>query len=294
MSMGVVSPSEVRALAASTCARCPTHDCLRGGPAGPGCGTSLFLPRKTGALECTMCLDCVTACPHGNAAVTWATPMRDFADESRRPVIGSWTERTDLAALLLVLGAGGIANALLMTEPAVALVREVGGGLAAPIRAAMATLAVVAALALVPFAAAWVGSRIRGESRRERLARVVADLWPIGVATWLVHFGFHLVTGWRSAWPPLQRAAADGAGLDLGAPQWAAHCCASAPAWLLPAMLLALSVGLVASLHAAWRRTRGLPRRAFACAPDAMSALLWWAVAAWVALQPVEMRGLLA
>jgi cytochrome c oxidase assembly factor CtaG/polyferredoxin len=294
MSMGVVSPTEVRALDASTCARCTTHDCLRGGPAGPGCGTSLFLPRKTGALECTMCLDCVTACPHGNAAVTWATPMRDFADESRRPVIGRWTERTDLAALLLVLGAGGIANALLMTEPAVAMVREVGGGLAAPIRAVMATLAVVAALALVPFVAAWVGSRIRGESTRERLARVVADLWPIGVATWLVHFGFHLVTGWRSAWPPLQRAAADGAGLDLGVPQWAAHCCASAPAWLLPAMLLALSAGLVASLHAAWRRTRGLPRRAFACVPDAMSALLWWAVAAWVALQPMEMRGLLA
>jgi hypothetical protein len=144
--------------------------------------------------------------------------------------------------------------------------------------------------------AAVIGSRLRAEPVRERLSRLVADLWPIGVAVWLVHFGFHLVTGWRSAWPPLQRSAADGLSIDLGAPQWAAHCCASAPAWLMPSMLLGVSVALAITLQRLQRRTAMLHgmRGRFCLGLDALVALAWWALIAWVVLQPMEMRGLLA
>jgi hypothetical protein len=116
------------------------------------------------------------------------------------------------------------------------------------------------------------------------------------VAVWLVHFGFHLVTGWRSAWPPLQRAAADGMAIDLGAPQWAAYCCASAPAWLMPGMLLVVALAFTVTLQRVHRHTTAVAgvRGALCLGLDALVALAWWALIAWIVMQPMEMRGLLS
>jgi hypothetical protein len=134
-----------------------------------------------------------------------------------------------------------------------------------------------------------------------RLARVVFDVLPIGVAMWMVHFGFHLVTGWSSALPPLQRAARDGAGIELGEPAWAANCCAQVPQWLLPAMLCVLGLALLVSLQLTWNRAArcesaraGSMQNLVRWLPDALVALLWWALAAWIVLQPMQMRGLLS
>lgn len=296
MSMSVAAPTQVRALDPEICARCTTQDCLRGGPRGVGCGTSLFLPRKGGAMDCTACLDCVTACPHDNAGVVLVVPLEEHQREEVRSGIGFWPRRADMTALLLVLAAGGVVNALLMTEPAVEAVRRLMPAWSPGWRAVVATLACMSVVAVLPALAALLGAGWRTETVRERLSRLVADLWPLGVAVWLVHFGFHLVTGWRSAWPPLQRAAADGVAIDLGAPQWAAHCCASAPAWLMPAMLLAVAIAFAVTLQRLHRRTATMSGvRAVLCfALDASVALAWWALIAWIVMQPMQMRGLLA
>jgi ferredoxin len=295
MSMSVASPTQVQVIDPAVCERCVTQDCLRGGPLGPGCGTSLFLPRKGGALDCTACMDCVTACPHGNAGVRVSVPFGEFRSESGRSVIGRWVDRADIAALLLVLGAGGIGNALLMTQPAIEWARAEIPVDAPWMRAAIITMLAIGLVASVPVILAMIGAAIRREPFRERLARLVADLWPLGVAIWVVHFGFHLVTGWRSAWPPLQRAARDATGLDLGEPQWASHCCASMPAWLMPAMLLVLAMAFTLSLQHCWMRADGsnLRERLLRWWPDAVACALWWGISAWVVLQPMEMRGLL-
>lgn len=295
MAMSVASPLQVRVRDAAVCERCTTHDCLRGGPAGPGCGTGLFLPRKVGSLDCTACLDCVSACPHGNAGVLVAAPFEGVRDESPRAGLGRWVARTDLAALLLVLSVGGIVNALLMTEPAVAFVREALPNWHGAAAAALATVAGMATLALPPALAAAVTARIAGQRFGAAFARLTVDLWPVGAAAWLVHFGFHLFTGWRSALPPLQRAARE-LGVDLGAPQWSSNCCASTPGWLVPAMLVSLSVALALSLQFVWLRAcdgpdRGRLVRAW---PGIVVAVAWWAVIAWIVLQPMQMRGLLA
>lgn len=293
MAMSVASPTQVRAIDPGICERCLTQDCLRGGPLGPGCGTSLFLPRKGGALECTACLDCVSACPHGNAGLVTAVPFAETLHESGRSVIGAWTRRGDFTLLFLVLGTGGVANALLMTEPAIEMAKAWMPGVPAALRAALVTVACVALIAAVPIACARMGAWVRREPFGERLARLVADLWPLGVAIWFVHFGFHLVTGWKSALPPLQRAAREGAGLDLGAPQWASHCCASAPSWLVPGMLLALALALTLTLQRCWRRSDA-GAGVLVAAIDSVAALTWWALCAWIALQPMQMRGLLS
>jgi len=291
MAMSVASPMQVGVRDASVCARCATHDCLRGGTLGGGCGTGIFLPRKVGSLDCTACMDCVTACPHGNAGVMIAVPFAEARDESARAGVGRWTARGDLATLLLVLTVGGLVNAWLMTEPAVDFVRALTPGWPPALAAAVATIVGMLTLAMPVWLAATViawGGRVRAT---EAVARLVMDLWPLGVAMWLVHFGFHLVTGWRSALPPLQRAA-DDLGLDLGAPQWAANCCANTPAWLVPSMLVALGGALALSMQLLWLRARGHGFVAFL--PGLIVAVAWWALAAWIVLQPMQMRGLLA
>jgi len=300
MAMGMAAPAEVTVRDAQVCVRCATQDCIRGGPAGRGCGTGLFLPRKVGNMECTWCMDCVTACPHDNAAVSVTTPFRETAWEGTRAAIGRWAERTDLAALLLVLGAGGIVHALLMTEPVAAWSRGFMEAWSRPWAVAALTLLAMAGVALPVVVAATAGRILRGQPFLERLAGLVLDLWPLGVTVWLVHFGFHLVTGWASALPPLQRAMREGTGLDLGEPQWATHCCAHAPGWLMPAMLWAMGAGCVLSLWLAWRRAIATAGGAPALGavgwwiPDAAVTLIWWAISVWVVLQPMEMRGLLA
>lgn len=288
VAMSVASPVQVGVRDASVCARCTTHDCLRGGPSGPGCGTGIFLPRKVGSLECTACLDCVTACPHGNVGLLAVAPFAEARDEGPRAAVGRWTDRLDLAALLLVLASGAIANALLMTEPAAQLVQAWFEGWPAVPARALVTATVIAALCVPALTAACLGSS--EGPLRTRLARLATDLWPLGVAMWLVHFGFHLATGWRSAWPPLQRAAREAGVADLGDPQWLANCCAAQPAWLVPVMLLALGAGLLVSLQLLWSRAGRRGRRFM---PGACAALAWWATSAWIVLQPMQMRGLL-
>jgi hypothetical protein len=247
-------------------------------------------------------MDCVTACPHDNAGVLLKVPFMELQSEASRSVVGRWIERPDLAALLLVLECGALVNAALMTEP---LVAWIGSWQPLPWRAAtvaLITLLAMVAVAVPALVAARVGAWVRREAFVHRLARMAFDLLPIGAGMWLVHFGFHLVTGWSSALPPLQRAARDGAALDLGEPAWAANCCAQVPQWLLPVMLCVLGLALLISLQLAWNRASrvdasGAQRSSRVLVrwlPDALVALSWWALAAWIVLQPMQMRGLLS
>jgi len=299
MALSVASPMQVEVRDPGICEGCQTQDCLRGGARGPGCGTSIFLPRKVGSLDCTACLDCVTACPHDNAGAFLVIPFHEVPPESTRSAIGKWVQRPDLAALLLVLEAGAFANAALMTEPAV---HAVNISLSDWPRTIMIVGAVLVLMQLVvlPLAVmAVIGAWLRTEPFKQRIARMIFDLWPIGVAMWLVHFGFHLVTGWKSALPPLQRAARDGLHVDLGAPAWTSNCCATVPSWLLPTMLALLGLGLVIALQLCWLRASASwvrPRIGvivLSWIPDALVALCWWAFAVWIVLQPMQMRGLL-
>ena len=75
----LVSPLERDACGSRTCARAAaTHDCHARGNAAQraAASTGLYLPRKVGNMNCTLCLDCVKACPHDNVGIT---------DRSARP-----------------------------------------------------------------------------------------------------------------------------------------------------------------------------------------------------------------
>ena len=105
-----MSPTELQIKDGNTCHSCGTFDCIKGqrAPAEParivqrGCELGLFLPGKVGNLDCTLCLDCVHACPHDNIALTTRVPAIELLDTRRRSGIGKLEARFDLAALAVV------------------------------------------------------------------------------------------------------------------------------------------------------------------------------------------------
>src|SRR4029453_5136773 len=87
----LVSPLEVKVRQPDVCASCKTHDCLRGNSHQPGCQTDLYLPRKSGSLDCTFCLDCVRACPLDNIGLMAVVPGREILRDPQRSPVGRFS-----------------------------------------------------------------------------------------------------------------------------------------------------------------------------------------------------------
>ena len=287
MMLSTVSVREVRALDPEVCARCETHDCFK------ACGLGLFMPKKQGNLDCTSCLDCVSACPHGNIGIVTVVPALDLARAQWRSGLGTLAARTDVGVLAVVFTAGAIANAAGMTAPIVAILDERSAQLAVAswcMQGAFVVVALSGGIALIALAAL----ATRGAHFAQRFTRIALATIPLGASVWLYHFGFHLVTGWPTAEASSRRVLHDLA-LIADEPDRIMSCCVAAPEWLVPAQLLALSCGLSASLAVLWWSIARIS------ALNASVTLRWitpalvlialWAAAAWIVFQPMEMRG---
>jgi cytochrome c oxidase assembly factor CtaG len=287
-----ISPLEVQRTEPAVCATCRTHDCLRGNDDAPGCPTGLFLPTKTGSLDCTFCLDCVRACPHDNAGLVAVDPGASLGSE-RAPGF-------DIAALVLVFCFGAFANAAAMVAPVSAWTRALGAELGSETSAAALAFgfALVVAPAMAALACAWIGRSLGGHDRtlREVIARLAPALVPVGFSMWLAHFSFHLATGIGTLGPAAARAASD-AGLAGASPSSAIGMTLGAGAGGLEgAEIAVLGVGLVISVAVAWRlalELSGRPRHALAVAvPWMLVATALYGAGVWIVLQPMEMRGM--
>ena len=209
----LVSPLEVKVREPAVCASCRTHDCLRGNQGHRGCELDLYLPRKSGNLDCTFCLDCVRACPHDNIGVMAVAPGMDIVRDPRRASVGRLSGRLDIAALALVFVFAAFANAAFMTAPVAAfednLAARLGLTSPLPVTSVLLLIALVVAPATL---AALSGYASRAASHvsatmRELLCRFSMSLVPLGAAMWAGHFLFHLNVGWNSGWTTLQQAA---------------------------------------------------------------------------------------
>jgi len=292
----LVSPLSVSVERPAACASCTGHECLRGSPASRGCETELFLPRKSGNLDCTFCLDCVRACPHDAIGLVARSPLPALAADARGSSIGRPSRRPDLALLVLAFVAAAFANAAGMIGGAP---RAESEGLAA---ALAATAWIPFATVVLPVAAVAVAAAIARHAgglatpARELACRFAMALVPLGVSMWAAHLLFHLATGAGAIVPVLQRSAAVLAGgrAWLGAPDWrSAH--GIAPPWLEPAKILLLDVGLCATLWVAWRIAGEFATRARTALatflPWAVLAWVLWGAGVWILLQPMQMRG---
>ena len=324
----LVSPFEVKVCSSSVCTTCSTHDCIRGNGRSNGCELQLFQPRKVGNLDCTFCLDCVQACPHENVGVIAVAPTASIWRDGPRSGIGRLSRRWDYTALAVVLVFGAFANAAGMVAPVLdwqdRLAAALGLDSSFWITTGFYLLCLFALPVLLVGGAALAsemvlerGSAIRSADSASRLNGGRRSMWqfanrftwslvPLGFAMWLAHYSFHFFTSCDGIVPVAQRFAADFHLASLGSPDWVCSCCRPAPDWLLKFELLALDIGMLASLYAVWRislgqiesemRTEGessvtLSKVMRAAWPWALLIVGLFAVGVWILLQPMQMRG---
>jgi hypothetical protein len=302
-----MSPLELRVKEPATCASCRTADCIkcRRAPGDPalvlarGCELRLFLPSKVGNMDCTLCLDCVHACPSDNIALAPRVPGAELADGRRRSGIGRFSRRWDIAALAVVFTFGALLNAFGMVAPASTVEARIARALGAASEAPVLGLLYVAGLVVAPVvllggAASVV--RVSGADRGRTLAQIAVNfaysLVPLGFGMWLAHYTFHLATGAMVVVPVTQRALADAFGrFVLGPPLW--QLTGLRPGAVFPIQMGLLLVGGMGSVAAAFRiaeRDYG-PQAGRALAPWALVIGMVAVTAFWILLQPMEMRG---
>jgi ferredoxin len=300
-----LSPLEVAVRNPDACASCRTKDCLAGhrDAAGGavvqrGCELDLFLPRKTGNLDCTFCLDCVHACPHDNIGLLARLPGEELAVAGPRSSIGDLDRRTGWTLLVVVFVFGAVLNAFAMISPVYvleqAIARATGLTSEWPLLGALFTLALVVEPVVLLGGAALLTRRVAAEPTGlgTLINRFARSLVPLGFGVWLAHYGFHFLTGALTVVPVAQNAARAAAGREiLGAPRW--QWAGLPPGAVLPIELCFLALGLVGTLLVGWRlATQFAPQRpARAWWPWAVVALLLAATAGWTLLQPMDMRG---
>jgi polyferredoxin len=284
-----VSPTELRVVSLDTCRTCGTADCIKGrrDPAQPavvrqrGCELGLFLPAKVGNLDCTLCFDCVRACPHDNIALVTRAPGAELLDPGRRSGIGTLARRPDLAWLAVVFVAASLVSAFAMTAPASALEQRVASALGVASEApALGVLFVVGVLVLPAVLVRTMG------------APYAMTLVPLGVGVWVAHYAFHLLTGALTLVPVAQAAAIDATGRPaLGEPAWT--WVGMQPGGVLPiqiGLVILGACGSIGLLQALARRDHGSPAARRWPAWVVLVAVLALA-AAWTFVQPMEMRG---
>jgi cytochrome c oxidase assembly factor CtaG len=299
----LVSPLEVKVRDPDVCASCRTKDCIRGRDGIPGCELHLYQPRKAGNLDCTFCLDCVHACPHGNVGILSRPPGAELWHDGPRSGVGPLGKRPDLAVLVVVLVFGALANAAGMVGPVAAWRDRLARALGDPAPLLVTSLCYVVALVVLPMllvgGAAFLSRRWGrlGAGWVEVATRYSYALVPLGFGIWLAHFGYHLLTSSDTVVPTAVRFLHDLGWAGLGEPHWVAACCRKVADWVLPAELLCLDLGLLVSLYAGYRialgTSSGWSRALGAFAPWAVLIILLFAAGVWIVFQPMQMRGTL-
>lgn len=311
-----VSPSQITAIDADVCRSCVEKPCLHGRHSGtvatagadtafiplhsivnpngagrfPGCETDLFVPTITSNMDCTLCLNCVRACPYDNVALTVRSPGRELA---RSP----WLRRGRLSVMVMavLLTFWGVMNALAMITPFYGFAEDLATWLGTRSEALLLTvlyagisvvgMGVSVAVMLAADAAGGVAPRPR--RALERWGYVVVAL---GFGFWGAHYTFHFLTGALSIVPVFQHFF-EFRGFDVD-PNW--RLAQVIPSrWLFGIQAVISAAAAAIALATAWRiGNRDFGRRGvLAMWPLLLFVLAFTALQLVILAQPMEMRG---
>ncbi len=263
-----------------------------------GCGTLLFAPQIKSNMDCTMCLDCVRACPHQNATLAVRNPLRELRD------LSAWPKRWDLAFLVTTLAFLGLVNAFGMIPPVYELLRNVAtatGITSEPILLlGLFAIAGIAAPALFGIGTAFISLKLAGTKKADALRLTFTSFAPafvpLGFGIWLAHYLFHFLTGGATIFPILQQFLNDHSITLFGSPDWSLWGSASF-SFVALVQIVALLGGFMVSALTAQRiafqlyRNRGAGYAAWL--PWAILFLGMTLAAFYIFSQPMEMRGAL-
>lgn len=287
------SPLTVAVRDPGVCTTCTTHDCLRGNTQRRGCEVGFFLPRKAGNLDCTVCLDCVRACPTSNVGLLAVHPFRDLVQDRVRSVVGRLDRRPDVAFAVAVSVASAWVAMALMVRPGLT---GWGRGLGPETGTLLAFAVGVLLLGGLCGVAGALGRPVPSTHGRVGVrwtTRNLLNLAPMGFGLWSAHWVAHLGVGLPLLGPVLQRWAAEEWGWG-GAMGFTALPLSFRET--LPVLqVLLLDAGFLATLWLMWtvsgRWTSRSGSRWRAFLPWAVLALVLQGTALWMLLQPMATRG---
>lgn len=295
----LISPTSLRVRSQANCSTCATRDCIRGNTHQRGCELELYLPEKRSNADCTLCMDCVKACPHDNIGILPRSVTQDVLAIETTSSLGRLTRRTDLAAAALVLVFAAFANAAAMVAPGAAMFTSAGRRLPwlTTNAGSFAAVLVVALLAGLIVWLASLGLRAFDStgSLREAFGSSALALVPLGMGMWCAHLLFHLMTELPALMPLVQQTASDFGLHAFGTPHWGAMGATPAGNGLLQMQLLFLDSGLLLSLYLSWRMAAAtrVIRIVLASAPVILLTIALYAFGFWLLLQPMQMRGMM-
>ena len=311
-----VSPSQITAVDADVCRTCVEKPCLHGRHSGssptpgadtafialdsivnpngagrfPGCETDLFVPTITSNMDCTLCLNCVRACPYDNVALTLRSPGREL---SHSP----WLKRGRLSVMVMgvLLTFWGVMNALAMITPfygfAERLATVVGtrseAVLLVLLYAGISLLGLTVSVGAMVAADAAGGAQVQPRRALERWGYVVVAL---GFGFWGAHYTFHFLTGALALVPVFQHFFEyRGMAVD---PNWALAQLVPSR-WLFGIQAAITAAAAAVALRTAWRiANRDFGRRGvLAMWPMLLLVLAFIAMQLLILAQPMEMRG---
>ena len=291
-----VSPLQITSRNLQTCRDCVGHECINGSATQQGCQLELFVPTIQSNLDCTLCLDCVKACPYDNVALV----VRPPGDELFRQ---AWPHRLDLALLAILAAFLGFLNAFAMTPPVYALEAQMAGWLNTQSEAVvLGIIYIVGALAgplALTYAAAWLSQRVlAGKTSLNRLIiRYAYGFVPVGFAIWFAHYLFHFLTGAMTIVPALQTFFAQTLGWPLlGTPDWTVARYFVPPVSTIQLLQSIITYGgllaaLVLTLNSARRTHKNRRTMLFEALPWLLLLIALTAASGATFLLPMEMRG---
>jgi cytochrome c oxidase assembly factor CtaG len=324
----LLSPLDLSVKTQKVCSACSTKDCIRGNQQQRGCELQLYLPTKIGNMDCTLCMDCVKACPSDNIALTLQSPMRDITRNPIRSSLRKFSNRLDVAVLVLLLSVGSIFNAGVMIAPVVDRLTALEAShsfLATNLGTLLMAAAIfLALLALCMSLAKALQILSNSASPRAVFCRFAFAMVPLGLAMWAAHLSFHFATATSTVMPSIQHAwhsiagkphpgaAMQGmagmqgmSGMDMSGMGGMSMLSKPSQLMLMPGakginlfslQIWMLDLGLLLTLYAGWRLVRQMTttvRNAAAMLTLwALSSTAFYAICLWIYTQPMEMRGM--
>ncbi len=221
-----VSPTQIAVKSPDICATCVGKECVNGSysaqptirldtipivgtdqtqdvevkhsPQGTlGCGTELFAPQIRTNMDCSMCLDCVRACPHENVSLFARMPGRELSKPD------AWSRRWDMSILVIALAFMGVSNAFGMVPPYYELQESLA--IEYGITSEFVVLLLIFGFMniILPIGAAigaaYLGRLFTGMTNRDSLRDTVAAFAPafvpLGFGIWFAHYAFHFLIG---------------------------------------------------------------------------------------------------
>ncbi|NIS82070.1 MAG: FesM [Anaerolineales bacterium] len=243
------SPLQITAHSLKVCQECEGKECVNGSEEVLGCGTELFAPTLRSNMDCTLCLDCVRACPYDNVLLVARRPLTEWLSSVLR-------RRWDYTFLVVSLTFFAVTNAFGMVPPMFALQKWLQQTLhiqsgAIRILITFSTLnLVIPAIAILACtqSSARLTSRVRPVPGRDIAARYAPAFIPLGFGVWFAHYGFHFAVGGLALIPVLQTFLLDNGLTWLGkTPNWTLSYLLP-PDWIFPLQVFSVTVGFIIAM----------------------------------------------